>query len=63
MLPCESNQMASKSLHMEGEAIDVQVAGMDLDDLRDAALCPGLREVGFCPPSGFGHDDIGRVRF
>ena len=62
MLHSESGQVASKSLHMAGKAIDIRVAGMDLNYLHRAALSLGAGGVGYYPVSGFVHVDVGRVR-
>jgi uncharacterized protein YcbK (DUF882 family) len=47
---------------MLGEAIDLRIAGVDLDRVRDAALSLQRGGVGFYPQSQFVHVDIGRVR-
>jgi uncharacterized protein YcbK (DUF882 family) len=54
--------VASNSLHLLGEAIDIRIPGVPTSELRDVAL--GLRRggVGFYPESGFVHVDVGRVR-
>lgn len=57
-----SSGVATRSLHMEGEAMDIRIAGVDLTRLRDAALGLKLGGVGFYPGSNFVHVDIGRVR-
>jgi uncharacterized protein YcbK (DUF882 family) len=62
ILHAESGQVAVKSLHMEGRAIDISVAGMDLDYLHQAALGLGAGGVGYYPVSGFVHVDVGNVR-
>ncbi len=62
MLHAESGQVASKSLHMQGKAIDIRVAGMDIAYLRDAALALGAGGVGYYPDSQFVHVDVGPVR-
>ena len=54
--------VASKSLHMEGRAIDVRLPGVALADLRDAALSLRAGGVGFYPGQRFVHIDTGRVR-
>ena len=54
--------VASRSLHMEGRAIDVRLPGVALDDLRDAALSLQAGGVGFYPDQQFVHIDTGRVR-
>jgi uncharacterized protein YcbK (DUF882 family) len=57
-----SDGVASHSLHMVGEAMDLRIPGVELAQLRDAAL--GLRRggVGYYPASDFVHVDVGRVR-
>jgi uncharacterized protein YcbK (DUF882 family) len=54
--------VAAKSLHMEGKAIDIRLAGVALPRLRDAALSLQVGGVGFYPTSDFVHVDVGRVR-
>jgi uncharacterized protein YcbK (DUF882 family) len=54
--------VAKRSLHMEGKAIDVRVAGVPLAELRDAALSLKAGGVGYYPGSQFVHVDTGRVR-
>lgn len=54
--------VASRSLHLEGRAIDVRIAGVPLAALRDAALSLGRGGVGFYPREHFVHVDTGRVR-
>jgi uncharacterized protein YcbK (DUF882 family) len=54
--------VASNSLHMLGEAIDIRIPGVPTSEVRDAALGLGRGGVGFYPQSGFVHVDIGRVR-
>jgi len=54
--------VASNSLHMLGEAIDIRIPGVPTSELRDAALGLGRGGVGFYPESGFVHVDVGRVR-
>ena len=62
MLHERSNGVATKSLHMNGQAIDVRLADVPLARLRDAALSLGRGGVGFYPGSDFVHVDTGRVR-
>jgi uncharacterized protein YcbK (DUF882 family) len=57
-----SDGVASHSLHMDGKAIDIRIAGVALSHLRDAALNLGLGGVGYYPTSDFVHVDVGRVR-
>ena len=54
--------VASHSLHMEGEAIDIRIPGVPTAQLRDAALGLHRGGVGFYPKSQFVHVDVGRVR-
>ena len=62
MLHEHSGGVASKSLHMQGMAIDIRVEGVALDHLHKAALDIGRGGVGFYPTSNFVHVDVGRVR-
>lgn len=57
-----SNGVATRSLHMEGRAIDVRIRGVELARLRDAALGMGAGGVGYYEASDFIHIDTGRVR-
>ena len=54
---------ASKSLHMQGQAIDIRLADCALTDLHTAAVRLRLGGVGFYPGSNFVHVDVGRVRY
>lgn len=54
--------VATRSLHMEGRAIDVRLDGVPLADLRDAALELKAGGVGYYPRERFVHLDTGRVR-
>lgn len=54
--------VATKSLHMEGRAIDVRLPGVALADLHEAALSLRAGGVGFYPREQFVHLDTGRVR-
>ncbi|MBA4175445.1 MAG: twin-arginine translocation pathway signal protein [Leptothrix sp. (in: Bacteria)] len=54
--------VASRSLHMDGRAIDVRLAGVPLAELRDAALAQKSGGVGYYPRDGFVHLDTGRTR-
>ena len=61
-LHAQSSGVATRSLHMQGQALDIRIAGIDLTRLRDAALAMKAGGVGFYPGSNFVHVDIGRVR-
>jgi uncharacterized protein YcbK (DUF882 family) len=54
--------VATRSLHMDGKAIDVRLADVPLARLRQAALASAGGGVGYYPESGFVHLDTGRVR-
>lgn len=54
--------VATRSLHMDGRAIDVRLPGVPLADLRDAALSLRAGGVGYYPGERFVHIDTGRVR-
>lgn len=62
MLHERSAEVATHSLHLVGQAIDIHLPGVELANLRDAALSLGLGGVGYYPESDFVHVDIGRVR-
>ncbi|CBL44147.1 Bacterial protein of unknown function (DUF882) [gamma proteobacterium HdN1] len=53
--------VATRSLHMDGQAMDIAVGGVALTALRDAALDLKAGGVGYYP-EGFIHVDTGRVR-
>ena len=55
--------VASHSLHMVGQAIDIRVPGVKLPHLRDAAKSLKIGGVGFYPDLNFVHVDVGRVRY
>jgi len=55
--------VATKSLHMQGKAIDIRLPGCDLKALRDAAKSLKCGGVGYYSKSNFVHVDTGRVRY
>lgn len=57
-----SNGVASGSLHLRGQAIDIRMPGLPLTALRDAALSMRAGGVGYYADSNFVHVDTGRVR-
>lgn len=61
-LHANSSGVASRSLHMDGRAIDIRVRGVQLPNLRDAALGMAAGGVGYYEASDFIHVDTGRVR-
>jgi uncharacterized protein YcbK (DUF882 family) len=54
--------VARKSLHLEGQAIDIRLADVQLAHLHNAALSLGRGGVGYYPTSDFVHVDVGAVR-
>ena len=62
MLHERSAGVASKSLHMQGMAIDIRLPDVQLRRVRDTALAMGRGGVGYYESSNFVHVDVGRVR-
>lgn len=62
MLHARSGGVAEHSQHMLGKAVDIRVEGVDLRNLRNAALSLGAGGVGYYPTSNFVHVDTARVR-
>lgn len=54
--------VATRSLHMEGRAIDVRLHGVSCATLRDLAVRAAAGGVGYYRASNFVHLDTGRVR-
>lgn len=54
--------VASRSLHMDGKAIDIRIDNIALADLRDAAYSLQAGGVGYYPREQFVHIDTGRIR-
>ena len=63
MLQRAAGGVASRSLHMQGMAIDIRVPGRRTADVNRAARSLKAGGVGHYPKSGFVHVDTGRVRF
>ena len=59
----KGRSVAKRSLHMQGQAIDIRLPGHDLDVARRAALALQGGGVGYYPRADFIHVDVGRVRF
>ena len=55
--------VASDSLHMRGQAMDVVLPGRTAAQLRAAALALNLGGVGYYPRNGFVHLDTGPQRY
>lgn len=62
MLHARSGGVATRSLHMSGQAIDIRMPGVPLATLHRAALSLQAGGVGYYPRSDFVHVDTGRVR-
>jgi len=63
MLQQKSSGVASKSLHLQGQAVDIRLTDLKTRKLRDIARSLQLGGVGYYPTSDFVHLDTGRVRF
>jgi len=57
-----SKGVATKSLHMQGKAIDIRIEGIHSRDIRAAAISLARGGVGHYPRSNFVHIDTGAVR-
>ncbi|HVZ01308.1 MAG TPA: DUF882 domain-containing protein [Dongiaceae bacterium] len=62
-LAAESSGVATRSLHMDGKAIDIRLADVPLRKLHDTAVAMKIGGVGMYPQSNFVHVDTGRVRY
>lgn len=54
---------AKNSLHMYGKAVDVQLPGYNLKDIRQTLMTLKAGGVGYYPRSKFVHIDVGNVRY
>lgn len=63
MLSSESSGVAKHSMHLDGKAIDIRLADVQLKDLRDTAMSMKRGGVGMYVSSNFVHVDTGRVRY
>jgi uncharacterized protein YcbK (DUF882 family) len=62
-LRSSSGGVAKKSYHMLGQAIDFRLDGVNLKQVRDAAISLKAGGVGYYPRSNFIHIDTGPVRY
>ncbi|MGB5804643.1 MAG: DUF882 domain-containing protein [Vibrio anguillarum] len=62
MLRTHSSGVAKKSFHMLGQAIDFRLDGVQLSQVREAAIELGAGGVGYYPSSDFVHIDTGPIR-
>ncbi len=63
MLRDRSKNVAKRSMHMEGKAIDIRLTDVPLSVVRETALSLKQGGVGYYPKSDFVHLDTGRPRF
>lgn len=63
MLRSRSGSVATRSLHMDGRAIDIRLTGFSTKKLRELALSMKRGGVGYYAASDFIHVDTGRVRY
>lgn len=59
----KSKGVASRSMHMQGKAIDFRIPGFSTRRLRNVARKMKAGGVGYYPKSNFVHVDTGRVRY
>ena len=62
LLRKSSSEVAQKSLHMDGKAIDIRLSGFSTKRLQQLALTHQRGGVGFYAKSDFLHVDTGRIR-
>lgn len=62
LLRKQSGGVARQSYHMLGKAIDINIPGCCLSQLRDVALTLKRGGVGYYPHNDFIHVDVGPVR-
>jgi uncharacterized protein YcbK (DUF882 family) len=53
---------AENSLHIQSKAVDIRVAGVSTERLRNAAVSLHMGGVGYYPEARFVHVDVGPVR-
>src|SRR3954471_2225678 len=63
MLSAESNGVAKRSMHLDGKAIDIRLADVNLGTLHETAVSLKRGGVGMYTASNFVHVDTGRVRY
>ncbi len=63
ILRANGNGVASKSLHLQGKALDIRLPGCDLSTLRRAAIDLKGGGVGTYRGPNFVHIDVGRIRY
>lgn len=63
MLRARSGGVATRSLHMDGKAIDIRLTGFPTKTLHQLAMSLKRGGVGYYATSDFVHVDTGRVRY
>jgi uncharacterized protein YcbK (DUF882 family) len=63
LLRAKGTGVASKSLHLQGKALDIRLPGCNLSVLRRAAMELKEGGVGYYPGPDFVHIDVGRIRY
>jgi uncharacterized protein YcbK (DUF882 family) len=63
MLNARSSGVATRSLHMDGKAIDIRLPGFQTKKLQRLAMSLKRGGVGYYAASDFVHVDTGRVRY
>lgn len=63
MLNARSSGVATRSLHMDGKAIDIRLPGFQTRKLQQLAMSLKRGGVGYYAASDFVHVDTGRVRY
>jgi uncharacterized protein YcbK (DUF882 family) len=63
MLNAESSGVAKRSMHLDGKAIDIRLADVNLSTLHATAVSMKRGGVGMYTASNFVHVDTGRVRY
>ncbi|WP_417909118.1 DUF882 domain-containing protein [Candidatus Electronema sp. PJ] len=58
----KSNGVAKRSLHMQGQAVDIRLTGKPSRIVRDCAVALEAGGVGYYAQSNFVHLDTGKVR-
>jgi uncharacterized protein YcbK (DUF882 family) len=63
MLRNTSEGVAKNSFHLKAQAIDINLPGTELKNLKRLAVFLGRGGVGYYPKSGFMHIDTGPIRY
>jgi uncharacterized protein YcbK (DUF882 family) len=61
-LRSHTDGVAKNSLHIQAQAIDLRIPGIETQRLRDIAISLHRGGVGYYPHADFIHVDTGRVR-